>query len=48
MTLMIERERRFLVARVPEPLPQPQVIVQGYSPPVRPRCGCVASTVASC
>ncbi len=30
MTLMIERERRFLVAREPESLPQPQVIVQGY------------------
>jgi CYTH domain-containing protein len=27
---MIERERRFLVGRVPEHLPEPQVIVQGY------------------
>ncbi len=27
---MIERERRFLVATVPEPLPPPSQIVQGY------------------
>ncbi len=27
---MIERERRFLVDRLPDPLPAPSVIVQGY------------------
>jgi adenylate cyclase len=27
---MIERERRFLVDRIPEPLPEPSAIVQGY------------------